>query len=171
MKHFVLGLISFFLFTNASIAKEMHVKAIDGKTYTFTGTQEGVSIKGKEGKVVFLEFFGHRCPPCLAMVPKLKNTLKQLKGKAEVFAVEVQGYNTAQLKQFAKSKNIPYTLAAYGEGSNRDLVNYISERAEWSGSIPFTVAIDGKGNVQFVHTGMLSEMQLVSIYDQIAAKK
>jgi thiol-disulfide isomerase/thioredoxin len=152
-------------------AEEMKVKTIDGKEYTFVGTKEGVQIKGLEGKVVFLEFFGHRCPPCRAMIPKLIKLQERLKGKAVVFAMEVQGFTTADLAAYAKRKQINYTLAAYKERGNSKLVNYISKRAEWSGSIPFMVVIDGKGSVQFVHTGMLMEPQLMNIYNQVVANK
>lgn len=178
MKKILFTFLSLALLATSLQAKEtqayeasMKVKATNGKTYTFNGTKDGIQIQGMEGKVVILEFFGHRCPPCLKMIPNLIETQNKFKGKAEVFAIEVQGFNNAKLSNFMKQKNINYTAAAYQESGNSEIVKYVSERAQWSGSIPFMLALDGKGNVQYIHTGMLGKAQLEDLINQIAAGK
>ena len=49
-----------------------------------------------------------------------------------------------------------------------ELVNYIQQRAQWKGSIPFLVALDTKGDVQFVQAGMLPEESLEELISQLS---
>ncbi len=124
-----------------------------GVSYTVQGTEEGMIFKGLEGRVVFLEFFGHKCPPCLASIPHLKKLQKKYKNKLTIVAVEVQNMSNKKLKVFAKEHKINYITIA-GENAN-EFIQYISQRAEWRGSIPFTIGMDIKGDVQLVEVGML----------------
>lgn len=165
-KLLIFMIISLSFFTSLQAAQPtMTMTDIHGKTYTITGTDQGLKVKGLEGKVIILEFFGHRCPPCLATIPHLINLQNNHKDEVAVIAVEVQGYNNTQLKQFAKTKGINYIVATDANSGN--LVTYISQRARWQGSIPFTLAIDKKGEVQFVHAGMLPESALESLVKQL----
>lgn len=147
----------------------MKITDINGKSYTVKGTDNGLDIEGIKDKVVFLEFFGHNCPPCLASIPHLINLQKKYKEKLAVIAIEVQGYTTDQLREFAKRKGMNYTVV-----SDRDagmLVDYIAQRAQWRGSIPFLVAMDTTGSVQFVQAGMLPEAALEDLIAQLSASK
>jgi thiol-disulfide isomerase/thioredoxin len=136
-----------------------------GKTYNATGTEQGIKIEGLEGKVVFLEFFGHKCPPCLASIPHLIKLQNKHKDKLAIVSIEVQGYNQAQTTAFAKEKGMNYIVAAEEKAS--ELVSYIQQRAQWRGSIPFMVATDTKGNVQFVQAGMIPEAQLEELFEKL----
>ena len=163
-------LLSLFTYTQAAenekILAEMTMTDISGKTYDVTGTEQGLNIKGLEGKVVFLEFFGHKCPPCLASIPHLINLQKKHKDKLAIVAIEVQGYNNEQVKKFAKEKKMNYITVSEEKASG--LVNYIQQRAQWKGSIPFLVALDTKGDVQFVQAGMLPEASLEELISQLS---
>jgi len=145
---------------------KMTMTDITGKTYEVTGTQQGLDIKGLEGKVIFLEFFGHNCPPCLASIPHLVDLQKKYPNKLAVVSIEVQGYNNATLKSFAKEKGMNYIVVA--EEKAPELVNYIQQRAQWRGSIPFLVAMDTKGDVQFVQAGMLPESSLEELISKLS---
>jgi predicted transcriptional regulator len=59
-----------------------------------------------------------------------------------------------------------YIVASEEKTSN--LVNYIQQRAQWRGSIPFLVALDTKGDVQFVQAGMLPESSLEDLFNQLS---
>jgi len=160
----------FFVFTFIAQAADissmpMSITDIHGKTYKITGTDQGLKIQGLEGKVIFLEFFGHRCPPCLASIPHLIKLQKKHKDKLAIISIEVQGYNNAQVTTFAKEKGINYIVAS--EEKSPNIINYIQQRAQWRGSIPFFVAMDTKGNVQFVQAGMLPEDALKDIIKQV----
>ena len=145
---------------------QMSMTDVTGKTYTVTGTEQGLNIQGLEGKVVFLEFFGHNCPPCLASIPHLINLQNKYKDKLAVVSIEVQGYNNAQTTAFVKEKGMNYIVVA--EEKAPQLVNYIQQRAQWRGSIPFLVALDTKGDVQFVQAGMLPEASLEELISKLS---
>lgn len=165
----VLLLFTLLTSTQAALQPAMSMTDIKGKTYQVTGTEQGLKIKGLEGKIVFLEFFGHRCPPCLASIPHMIKLQNKYKDKVAIVSVEVQGYNTAQLKSFAKEKGMNYIVVSDEKADG--IVNYISQRAQWQGSIPFLVAMDRKGNVQFVQAGMLPESSLEELIKQLDAIK
>ena len=145
---------------------QMSMTDIKGKTYNVTGTEQGLTIEGLEGKVVFLEFFGHRCPPCLESIPHLIHLQKKHQDKLAIVSIEVQGYTNEQVKEFAKEHKINYIAVAEEKAS--DLVYYIQQRAQWRGSIPFMVALDTKGDVQFVQAGMLPEASLEELFVQLS---
>lgn len=151
---------------NESPLVQMTMTDITGLTYDVTGTEQGLSIKGLEGKIVFLEFFGHKCPPCLASVPHLINLQNKYKDTLAIVAIEVQGYNNQEVTAFVKEKGINYIAVA--EEKAGELVDYISQRAQWNGSIPFLVALDTKGDVQFVQAGMLPESSLEELISQLS---
>ncbi len=160
-------LLLFTLLTSTQAASQpvMSMTDIKGKTYQVTGTEQGLKIQGLEGKIVFLEFFGHKCPPCLASIPHMIKLQNKYKDKLAIVSVEVQGYNNTQLKSFAKEKGMNYIVVSDQKANG--IVDYISARAQWQGSIPFLVAMDRKGNVQFVQAGMLPESSLEELIKQL----
>jgi len=85
---------------------QMTMTDTNGKTYKVTGTDQGLHIEGLEGKVVFLEFFGHKCPPCLASIPHLIDMKKKHKDKLAIIAIEVQGYNQKQITTEQEVKEV-----------------------------------------------------------------
>ncbi len=161
--------LTYFAQAEETPSAQMSMTDITGKTYQITGTKEGFDIKGLEGKVVFLEFFGHNCPPCLASIPHLIHLQKKYPNKLAIVAVEVQGYNQAQLKAFAKAKGINYTVVSQQDAPN--FVNYVQRRAQWQGAIPFLVALDTKGDVQFVQAGMIQEATLEELIGKLSQPK
>jgi len=166
-KLLVLSILLFSLFSSlqAESAPTIPITDINGKTYQITGTEEGLKIKGLEGKIVFLEFFGHKCPPCLKSIPHLNKLQKKHQDKLAIISIEVQGYDRARLTKFAKEKGMNYIIVSQDDAGS--LVQYISQRAQWQGSIPFLVALDKKGVVQFVQAGMLPEASLEELIKQL----
>jgi len=165
----LLFLTSSYAAKNTQSTQTMTMTDIKGKTYNVKGTEEGLKIQGLEGKVIFLEFFGHQCPPCLASIPHLINLQEKHKDDLAVISIEVQGFNTKQLTAFAKEKGMNYIVVPEEKASK--LVSYIQQRAQWRGSIPFLVVMDTKGNVQFVQAGMLPESSLEKLIKQYSDKK
>jgi thiol-disulfide isomerase/thioredoxin len=150
---------------HAENSQAMTITDTNGKAYQITGTQEGLNIKGLEGKIVILEFFGHKCPPCLKSIPHLIDLQKKHKDKLVVVGIEVQGLSRAQLAAFAKTKGMNYITVSQDDAGI--FVQYITQRAQWRGSIPFMVALDKKGVVQFVQAGMLPESSLEELVRQL----
>ena len=156
---------SLFTYTQAAEEPQMSITDIKGVTHQITGTEQGLKIKGLEGKIVFLEFFGHKCPPCLKSIPHLIKLQEKHKDKLAIVAIEVQGFSNKQLTNFAKEKGMNYIVVSDEKAGS--FTNYIGQRAEWRGSIPFLVALDTKGAVQFVQAGMLPESSLEELIKQL----
>jgi len=138
----------------------------DGKTLHMTGTPTGLIFDEYKGKVVFLEFFGHRCPPCLKSIPHYKKLQEKYKDDLAIIAVEVQGLDDNELKSFTKEKGVNYVTISQEKAGQ--LVPYITQRAQWQGSIPFLVILDKKGDVQLMQPGMLPEAALESTIEQLS---
>jgi thiol-disulfide isomerase/thioredoxin len=169
MKQIVTVLILLFsLVVSAQAESEQtfSVTDINGKVHQFTGTKEGLKVKGAEGKVVFLEFFGHMCPPCKKSIPHLIHLQKKYKDKLAIIAIEVQGLNSAQLKAFAEARGINYTVIS--DSQTGSFTNYIAQRADWRGSIPFMIILDTKGDVKFIQPGLIPEAVLENAIKEIS---
>lgn len=161
----VVMLTSFMVFAQAESDKYT-ITTTEGKKLHVTGTTDGLSIDEYKGKIVFLEFFGHKCPPCLMMIDRYVELKKKHKDKIAIVAIEVQGLSSDELKSFDKEKGINYITVSQEKSGN--LVNYVSTRAQWQGGIPFLIIIDKKGNVQLLHTGPLSEDSLAKIVKELS---
>jgi thiol-disulfide isomerase/thioredoxin len=155
------------LLAQEKVLSTMQITDTTGKEYKVTGIEEGLKIEGFEDQILFLEFFGHKCPPCLASIPHLIELQKKHGDKIAVIAVEVQGYTKESLATFAKSQGINYiTVSAYQAGR---LIDYIEQRAQWQGGIPFLIVFDPKGHVQVIQSGMLQSSRLEEIVTKISS--
>jgi len=161
----VLLLVSLLTFAQAAVDK-LTMTTTDGKTLHMTGTETGLVFEEFKGKIVFLEFFGHRCPPCLASISHYEKLQSKYKDKLAIIAVEVQGLNDSQLKNFVKEKGINYITISQEKAGQ--LVPYISARAQWRGSIPYLLILDQKGDVQVAQAGMLPESSLENIIKKLS---
>jgi len=151
--------------SHAAVDK-MTMTTTDGRTLHMTGTETGLVFEEFKGKIVFLEFFGHRCPPCLASIDHYKKLQSKYKDKLVIIAVEVQGFDDAQLKSFVKEKGINYITIP--QEKSGQLVPYISARAQWQGGIPFLLILDQKGDVQVAQAGMLPESALEGVIKKLS---
>jgi len=140
----------------------------EGKTLHVNEVSNGVTFQEHKDKVVFLIFFGHRCPPCLGEIPELIELQKEKGDKLAIIGMEVQRLPKEQLPAFKSVKKINYTLLSDGTGENSKFVSYIAERAQWRGSIPFLVGISPNGEVNFVHVGGMRKKSLEQVFDQLS---
>lgn len=161
----LLATITITLSSASGVLSKMKFLDVNGKEYTVQGTQNGLTIKELENKVIFLEFFGHRCPPCLKSIPHLIKLQEKYKDKLAIVSIELQGYSTEETKKFVEEKGMNYIVAS--EDDSADVVEYISQRAGWRGSIPFLVAVDNKGEVRFVQAGMIEKSTLESLVNKL----
>ena len=147
----------------ASAEQESYVQlpTIDGKTIRVRGTENGLEFPQYKGKVVFLEFWGTHCPPCLASIPHYVDMIAKYKGKLAMLGIEVQNTPKVRLKAFAQNHKINYDVVAYQDAGY--FVDYIAKRAGWKGSIPFLLILDPKGNVITMQVGMLPQRVLEKV--------
>ena len=140
---------------------------INGNTYHIKHKEDGLDIPELKGKVVFIAFFGHRCPPCRMEIPGfIKFTKdKSYAKKAVILALEVQGLDRTGVESFAKDIGINYRLVPGSE--NYDFVEYIGYRTKWNNGIPFMVVLDTNGTVKNFGNGIVSEEELKDLADKL----
>jgi thiol-disulfide isomerase/thioredoxin len=155
------------LLVSMSQAKEdkFDMTTVDEKTIQVVGAPNGLILKGYEGKIVLLEFFGHKCPPCLESIRHYKDLQEKYKDKLAVIGIEVQGLDESALREFVKEKAINYTTITQ-EGAGQ-LIPYIGTRAQWSGSIPYLIILDQNGDVQLMQAGMLEDQGLENLVKEL----
>jgi len=162
-------LMSFFLQAQepAGEAATITLTTVTGKKLHIHGTENGLDIQEYRGKIVFLEFWGTQCPPCLMSIPHYIELTKKYKGKLAVLAVEVQStIPKAALKNFVERHKINYDVVDYHTG--QALVQYISQRTQWHGSIPFLVIFGPDGNYVTSQVGMLPQEALEGVIKKLA---
>ena len=161
----MLLLASLMTFTQAEEDK-FTMMTTEGKTLHMVGTETGLIFEEYKGKVVFLEFFGHRCPPCIKSIPHYKKLQEKYKDDLVIIAIEVQGFDDNELKNYTKEKGINYVTISQEKAGQ--LIPYISQRAQWQGSIPFLVILDKKGDVHLMKAGMLPEEALDKTVEELS---
>lgn len=141
---------------------------IDNHTFHLNETEGGLKFQELENKMVFLIFFGYRCPPCLREIPVLIDLKNKGYQDLEIVAIEVQGLNQEKLKEYAAAKGINYPLIVGEE--HRDFIGYIMQKANWHGNIPFLLAFDQQGVVKIVQVGGLGKEHFEMVYQQLSQK-
>lgn len=135
----------------------------DGKNIKITADiKKGWKFEGYENKVVLLDFFGTWCPPCKAEIPHLNNIREKLKKDFEIIGIDVGPRgggvtSKSELNQFIKEFNIKYPITSGKE--NNMLFGAVSELNP-SGSIPFMILFNKKGEFVQYYIGMKPEEML-----------
>ena len=158
----------FFAILNAGDQQMFEIPTIEGKKIHIKGTKNGLEIPEYKGKVIFMEFWGTHCPPCRISISHYVNLKNKFKDSLQMLAVEAQNTPKKMLKLFAKEHGINYDVASYEDSV--ELVNYISRRAGWQGSIPFLLILDTKGDVVTMQVGLLDEEGLEKLVKGLLAK-
>ena len=152
-----------------SYAKNIfELTTVEGDKIHVDEVENGITFQEHKDKVVFLLFFGYRCPPCLSEIPALIEMAKEKGDKLEIIAMEVQRLPKEQLKIFKKSKKLNYTILSGEHTENSEFISYIAERAQWTGSIPFLVGITPKGEVGVVHVGGMGKNAFEKVFNQLS---
>ncbi len=129
---------------------------INGKTITIDAKPDGIIFKEAKGKVVLLNFFGKKCPPCMMEIPHLINLQEKYKKDFEIVALQVQDPMSAQEAQdFVKAKKINYQVADTPE--MQDFLGFIMYVTKWQGMIPFMILFDENGVAQQLYQGLVQE--------------
>jgi thiol-disulfide isomerase/thioredoxin len=156
MKKTIIALLT--LLSVTLFAKEMEMYDTEGQHYKVFAQNDELKIEQMEGKVVFLELFGLRCPACKELTPNLIRLQNKYPNKLKILAIEVQNNDIVPINDYKKRYGINYTTF-----SNYDVglvVRYIADNANWTGAIPFLVVIDTKGTVKVLQKGLISEETL-----------
>lgn len=150
-----------------------NLKTSDGKDLKVEAKKDGWVFNGYENKVILLNFFGTWCPPCKAEIPHLLNIRKQLKNDFEIIAIDVGkrggGLNTQEeLAAFIKEFGVTYPIVTGAD--NPKLFGAVSDLNP-SGSIPFMILFNRKGQFMKPYIGMKPEEMLYSDIKQTIEMK
>jgi thiol-disulfide isomerase/thioredoxin len=87
------------LLITASLAQAplFKVPTVTGKQLVFKGIEEGVQVEPYAGKIVFLEFWGTWCGPCLMSIPHYVSLQEKYKDQLRVVAIETTPENTKEM--------------------------------------------------------------------------
>jgi len=85
-----------------------NISTVDGKMLRFKGTPEGIITEPYKGKIVFIEFWGTWCGPCLLSIPHHVKLQEKYKTQLRIVAFETTPSETREkLKAYIKDpKNI-----------------------------------------------------------------
>lgn len=155
--------------TQAATDNTITLKTIEDKTIHIVGTEKGFTIPEYKGKIMFVEFWGTHCPPCLTSIPHYIELTKKYKDQMAMLAVEVQATPKEKLQAFAKAKGMNYDIVDYKSGYA--FVEYITQRAGWTGSIPLLLILDQEGVVQIVQPGLIPQESLEKVIQDMITQK
>jgi thiol-disulfide isomerase/thioredoxin len=88
MKKIFVIFLALFAFTAVQAKDKFTVETVTGKKLEFQGTKNGVITKPYEGKVVFVEFWGTWCAPCLLSIPHHEALQEKYKDQLRIIAFE-----------------------------------------------------------------------------------
>lgn len=121
-----------------SIANDAGTYQLTGAEYNWNITNEAgarVAPEELQGEVIFLNFWGTYCPPCIAEMPEIQGIYNDYKDKVKFILVSAE--SPQKVKNFLDSRG--YDLPSYYAGSG--MPDALSVR-----SIPttFIIARDGR---------------------------
>jgi thiol-disulfide isomerase/thioredoxin len=95
------------------------------------------SVKALRGEVVFVEKWGVKCPPCLALIPHVQKLQEEFGGRGlNIFAFEAQNHGADEVKKTVEGRGgKSYAVSAGGANNYRT-----------NGGIPhgWLIGVDGK---------------------------
>jgi thiol-disulfide isomerase/thioredoxin len=121
---------------------------------------KGVDLEGKaigisdfKGKVVVLDFWATWCGPCMQAIPKIQEINAEYASKGVVVIGMNQDTEDVKdkVKETVEAKKLTFRQFM-------DSTQSVAEQFKVTG-IPCTVVVDGKGIIQWIHTGFSPNMK------------
>lgn len=134
------------------------IKAPDFKLATIDGKE--FYLSDFAGKVIMLNFWGTWCPPCRKEIPDLISLhTKYNKDGLEVIGITLNSGSAKDIKKFANSKDMNYTLLTdLGNDETISVTNLYGQTiGQPISSIPTTLIIDRAGYIVKGYLGARSE--------------
>ena len=124
----------------ASSVAQADIKNLDGSTF---------KVADKKGKVILLNMWATWCGPCRGEMPALVKLQNEYGSKGfEIVGLNTDDEDVNQIKEFAQSMNLNYTLAWADTKTQVELLKI----SKFQG-IPQSFLIDRDGNLRGVFTG------------------
>jgi len=139
-------------------------------TLHLTEAANGVHFREYAGKVIILNFFGKHCRWCMKEIPHLVKLQKKYKGKVQVVAIHAQQPITPGERTLLDNR-FRFNYPIYEYSDNPDFTQYIAHRAAWEGGLPFSLVLDGNGNVVKIFPGYVPEEKFEEVIRYLIAKR
>ncbi|QID17017.1 TlpA family protein disulfide reductase [Nitrogeniibacter mangrovi] len=111
--------------------------------------------KELRGKVAVVNFWATWCPPCRREIPDFVAVHNALKGENVAFVgLSVDKPNA--VAEFRDEMHIPYPLLI----APANVLQLAAELGNRAQALPFTVILDGEGNIRHLKLGTLSKTEL-----------
>ena len=123
------------------------IKTIDGEVIHVERTKNGLIFKGYEEKIVLLETFGYRCPPCKEAIPGYNRLQKKYQKDIVVIAIEVWGTDNAGLRKYVDAHGIDYK--AVSKSNSGKMLSFIGNLTGWSpgAGVPYLMLLSPSGDI------------------------
>ena len=162
---------------HAGVGKELPMLELQ----PLTGTTDSISLKDVGGKIVFIDYWGTWCPPCVMEFPHMVELWDQFRRNPEFVFVSVsstfaQHENVAEVKEatdsFLKSHSVTFPTYIDADGASRQtLACLIGPDRDLA--YPTTVVVDRKGIIRAVWVGYRpgSEKQMEETVSKLLMEK
>jgi thiol-disulfide isomerase/thioredoxin len=142
------------------------MKTVAGKTLHMTQTPEGLLFDEYKGKILFVEFYGHRCPYCIKAIDDYNDLQEKYKNQLAIVSVEIGGYDQKQLASFNDLYGIEYDNLTHKEAG--ELVPYVSRIGGFRGMVPFLAVFDKNGKFYKSASGAVTREALEAIITDLS---
>ena len=152
--------------SRASVGYEIGQQLADFTTPTFDGGE--FHLADTRGKIVFINFWGTYCTPCVQELPDFVALLHEHEGEVAVIAVHSSMTGELEPQDYVKSKGWDkWTLPFALDDEEEDTIFTI---ANGGSTLPQTIVLNRRGEVVYNRVGSVTPEMLEALYKQADAE-
>ena len=146
-------------------ATSFNFTTIEGKKIEIIETENGFRFPTLKDKNIIMMFYIYSGKPCRNEL-KLFSKIKKSHADLEFVTFELKGLTPDKLKAFEKELDLK-DLQMIDTQQALPFANYMSQRAQWQGSVPLLIITDKKGAVKHMQLGALNEEEIEKILKEL----
>ncbi|MDO5485738.1 MAG: 4Fe-4S binding protein [Sarcina sp.] len=152
--------------SRASVGYEIGQQLADFTTPTFDGGE--FHLADTRGKIVFINFWGTYCTPCVQELPDFEALLHEHEEEVAVIAVHSSMTGEIEPQDYVKSKGWDkWTLPFALDDEEEDTIFTI---ANGGSTLPQTIVLNRRGEVVYNRVGSVTPEMLEALYKQADAE-
>ena len=152
--------------SRAPVGYEIGQQLADFTTPTFDGRE--FHLADTRGKIVFINFWGTYCTPCVQELPDFEALLHEHEGDVAVIAVHSSMTGEVEPQDYVKSKGWDkWTLPFALDDEEEDTIFTI---ANGGSTLPQTIVLNRRGEVVYNRVGSVTPEMLEALYKQADAE-
>ena len=152
--------LALFSYSNAAESGQA-ITTVNGKELHMHKTANGLTFDEFKGKILFVEFYGNRCPHCIRAIEPYNDLQDKFNKDLAIVSVEIWGLNNKDLKDFTELHGIEYTNISKAQAG--ELVPYVSQIGGYRGMVPFLAIFDKNGKFYKSFSGPVPKAKLEEI--------